>query len=217
MARSVKALGNTKIIITLYHEPENDVSGGAFGCPPTTYKGHAGTPAQYVAMWANVQSRFAALGVTNVVWSMDYIGYSRWNCMVDDLWPGNSRVDWVLWDPYESSSQTFSDSVSGFYDELTSLSDATHDYLALPWGLGEFGDNSSSNANQESFYSSVGQTLESGQFPKLKMLVLWDSGSYRVAYNAAGAKDPTELANLAVLSRDPMIAAGRASAAAGVK
>lgn len=215
MAKSVKALGTIKIMMTIFHEPENDVGSGATACPSSIYLGSAGTPTQYRAMWANVEARFAALGVTNVVWSMNYMGYSRWNCMLDDLWPGNSLVDWILWDPYATTATDFSQSAGAFYQELTTLSDATHNYLSKPWGLAEFGDGSSSDANQENFYSTVAQSLDSNQFPRLKLLSLFDAGAYRVAYDEAGTLDSKELADLKVLSQDPAIVAGRASVAGG--
>jgi hypothetical protein len=219
MARSIKALGSTKILMTIFHEPENDVSGGASGCPSTIYKGSAGTPAEYRAMWANVESRFNALGVNNVVWVMNYMGYSGWQCMVNDLWPGNSRVDWVLWDPYSSDNLDFSQTVRTFYNELTSMSDSSHNYLSKAWGLGEFGDRSTSDANQEQFYSTVAQALNEKEFPKLKLLTLFDSvgntGDYRVAYNAQGDWDPKEIADLQVLSQDASVVEGREAVAAG--
>jgi hypothetical protein len=218
MAESIKALGSTKILLTVFHEPENDVSGGAAGCPSTIYKGGAGTPADYRAMWANVEARFAALDVTNVVWTMNYMGYSGWSCMIDDLWPGNSLVDWILWDPYSSDNLDFSQTVGTFYNELTSMSDPTHDYLSKPWGLGEFGNRSTSAANQDQFYSTVAQSLNENQFPKLKLLTFFDAigntGDYRVAYNQ-GVWDPKEIADLQVLSQDPSIVAGRESVAGG--
>jgi hypothetical protein len=157
--------------------------------------------------------------VTNVVWSMNYMGYSVWNCMVDDLWPGNSLVDWVLWDPYQTTNLGFAPSVTSFYGELTSLSDASHDYLSKPWGLAEFGDNSSVDSNQEQFYSTVAKSLDSNQFPKLKLISVYDAlgtgGDYRVAFDEAGTPDSKELANFALLSNDPLIVAGRASVTGG--
>jgi hypothetical protein len=218
MANSVKALGSTKILLTIFHEPENDVSGGASGCPSTIYKGSAGTPAEYRAMWANVEARFAALNVTNVVWTMNYMGYSGWQCMVDDLWPGNSLVDWILWDPYSSDNLTFSQTVETFYNELTTMSDASHDYLSKAWGLGEFGDRSTSTANQDQFFSTVAQSLNDNEFPKLKLLTMFDAqgntGDYRVAYNQ-GVWDPTKIADLKVLYQDASIVGGRESVAGG--
>jgi hypothetical protein len=128
MAKSIKALGSKKIFLTIFHEPENDVTSGASGC--TTYKGSAGTPDQYRAMWRNVRNRFDAIGVTNVVWVMNYMGWQGWNCMVDDLWPGNDLVDWIIWDPYGDDKLNFQTSVAPFYNFLTANSDATHDYLS---------------------------------------------------------------------------------------
>jgi hypothetical protein len=219
MANSIKALGSTKVMLTVFHEPENDVSSGASSCPSTIYKGTAGTPADYRAMWANVEARFNALGVTNVVWVMNYMGFSGWNCMVDDLWPGNNLVDWVLWDPYMSDGHTFGSTMGSFYNTLTSMSDATHDFASKPWGLGEFGDRYTTDAGQESFWASVAQTLDAGTFPKLKLLTFFDavgtSGDYRVAYNPEGAWDAGELSNLQVLSNDANVVAGRASITAG--
>lgn len=219
MAESIKALGNHKIFLSIFHEPENDVSGGASGCPSTIYKGTAGTPADYQAMWANVESRFAALDVTNVVWTMIYMGFTGWDCMIDDLWPGNSLVDWVLWDPYASNNEDYVQAVSPFYNELTNLSDSSHNYLSKPWGLGEFGDRNTSDANQEDFYTTVAQSLDSNQFPKMKLLELYDAvgstGDYRVAYDEAGNWDQLEVDDLEVLSSDPSIVGGRVSIADG--
>jgi hypothetical protein len=155
------------------------------------------------------------------VWAMNYIGYGRWNCMVNDLWPGNNLVDWVLWDPYAGTNSSFDQSVSVFYNELTSLSDPDHDYLSKPWGLGEFGTNSRSDASQETFYSGVAQSLAANTFPKLKLLTLFDHAApgfdFRVAYNYAGHFDQAELDDLTVLSQSPSIVAGRESIAGGVQ
>jgi hypothetical protein len=219
MARSVKALGRTKILMTIYHEPEKAVSGGASNCPSTIYQGSGGSPAQYRAMWANVEARFAALRVTNVVWAIDFTGYYRWNCMLDDLWPGNSLVNWVLWDPYMTNHSDFSQSVGSMYNTLTSLSDSTHNYLSKPWGLGEFGDLNTSDAVQNSFYSTVKQALDTHEFPKLKLLTLYDSkghlGDSRVAYDESGHWDSAEIANLSTLAHDPVVDGGRNSVDGG--
>jgi len=61
IAASIKSLGDTKIFLTLHHEPERDVSGGLTDCtisPP----GSVGTPDEYRAMWRNVRARFDAQG-----------------------------------------------------------------------------------------------------------------------------------------------------------
>jgi hypothetical protein len=219
MARSVKALGTTKIMMTLHHEPEIAVSGGAAGCPSTIYKGSAGTPAQYRAMWSNVEARFAALGVTNVVWAIDFVGWKGWECLIDQMWPGNSLIDWVLWDPYEPDKADFSVAVSDFYNILTTLSDATHDYLSKPWGLAEFGDLNTSDAVQNAFYSTIAQALNTNEFPKLKLLTAWNSvghlGNSEIDYDMSGKYDAAELANFDALGRNPLIVEGRESVDGG--
>lgn len=219
MARSIKKLGSTKILLTIYHEPELSVSGGASGCPSSAYKGSAGTPAQYRAMWAHVEAVFAAHHVANVVWAVDYTGYPTFNCMIDDLWPGNTLVDWVLWDPYMSDNYGFQSSVGALYSWLSDTSSPDHDYLAKPWGLGEFGELAKSTATQNGFYSSVKAALDSGEFAKLKLLLAFDNRSHlgdsRVAYNAAGRFDSAELANFATLDQDPLVVEGRESVNGG--
>jgi hypothetical protein len=216
MAKSIKSLGNHKIMLSVYHEPENDVSGGASGCASSAYKGNSGTPAQYRAMWANVENRFNALGVTNVVWSMNYMGFGNWNCMVDDLWPGNSLVDWVLWDPYGRDGGTFSGSVGSFYNSLTAMSDSTHNYLSKPWGLGEFATNAHLESDRKAYYSNMKSTLDSNLFPKLKLLEVWDTfagpgSDYRVAYTYDDKPSPSELNAFKAVAADPTIASGRVS------
>jgi hypothetical protein len=219
MARSVKALAPVKIMMTIYHEGENNVSGGASGCPSSIYKGTSGTPAQYREMWSNVESRFAADGVTNVVWAIDFTGYVTWNCMVDDLWPGNSLVDWVMWDPYMTDSRDFSESVGSLYSWLTQTSNSAHDYLSKPWGIAEFGDLNDSDARQNTFYTTVAASLDANQFPKLKLLTLYDAignlGDSRVAYDEQGDRDNREVADLRTLSSDPIVIEGQESVDGG--
>ena len=100
MARSIKALDTTKMMLTIYHEPEsNIIAGGSPSCPTQSLKGSSGSTADYVNMWHNVRDRFDALGVHNVVWVMNYMGYVTWHCLTKDIWPGNDYVDWVMWIP----------------------------------------------------------------------------------------------------------------------
>jgi hypothetical protein len=216
MAQSIKSLGSTKIFLTIYHEPENDVTSDP-NCPNLKYKGSAGTPTDYRAMWANVESRFAALGVTNVVWDMNYMNYSAWDCLVNDLWPGNSLVDWVMFESYSDNNSTFSSTTSHFYNLLTAQSDASHNYLSKPWGIGEFGTWATTPSVRDTYYSGVKSALDSNEFPKLKLLSIFDSpgvgGDCRVAYSASGTPDAASLSNFMTLVKDPSIAEGDQAAA----
>ena len=88
-------------MLTIYHEPEGNISaGGSPSCPTQSFKGSSGSTADYVNMWHHIRDRFDALGVDNVVWVMNYMGYVTWHCVTKDMWPGNDYVDWVMWDPY---------------------------------------------------------------------------------------------------------------------
>lgn len=173
MARDIKALGSKKIFLTIYHEPENNVSSGASGC--TQYKGADGTPSEYREMWRTVHARFDALDVNNVVWVMNYMGFARWDCMVDDLWPGDSLVDWVTYDPYGNQNQGFNESVGRFYGYLEAHSDSTHDYTSKPWGLAEFGVDNTNDATKNEFYREAKRSVESDRFPRLKLYMTFDS------------------------------------------
>lgn len=210
MANSIKALGSSKIFLTIFHEPENDVSGGASNCPGMTYRGTAGTPADYRAMWANVESRFAADGVSNVVWDMNYMNYVGWDCLVNDLWPGNALVDWVFFESYSPSGSTFAQQTGRFYNLLANHSDPAHDYLSKPWGVGEFGTRATSGSEQLAYYAGIKQALDTNQFPRLKLLSAFDAigpaGDYRIAYDANGLSSPAEVDAFHALADDPLIA-----------
>lgn len=193
MANSLKSVAPHKVMFTVYHEPENDVSGGASGCN-VKYVGSAGTPAEYRAMWANVRKRFDAKGVNNVVWVMNYMGFSNWDCLVPQLWPGNSRVDWVMWDPY-SVKESFNSTVGRFYNYLKSNSNSSHNYASKPWGLAEW--QTWQNTTQPftySYYDQAKAAVEKKTFPNLKAYVVFDYADVeRIAYDSKGKYDATEV------------------------
>ncbi len=210
MANSIKALGSTKIMLTLHHEPENDISpGGEPSCPTTTFVGSSGATADYVNMWHNVRARFNALGVSNVVWVMNYMGWKAWNCVVKPLWPGNEYVDWVMWDPYPKTA-TWTAFVNLFYNFMLANSDATHDFLSKPWGLAEFGYVGSSQTAAYAMYDEARRNLQNGVYPRIKAYVVWDnhtSSSHddRVGYSETGVKDATEQAHYNAFVNDPLL------------
>jgi chitodextrinase len=218
MANSVESLGSTKIFMTLYHEPENDVSpGGDPNCPNVTYKGTAGTVADYRNMWAYVENRFAADGVTNVVWVMDYMNYSPWDCLEYDLYPGDNLIDWIVFDTYGTNTiPTYNASVSHFYNLLTTESGAAgsnHDFLSKPWGQAEWGVTESTTAQEEAFYDDAKTSLDNNTYPNLEMYLIYDSQSQasgsgtnrRVGYDDNGTVDPTKGAHYYAFANDPKI------------
>ena len=63
-------------MLDVHHEPENDISPGGYPELPEPHV-HRRPPAPSSTtsgMWRNVRARFNALGVTNVVWVMNYLG-----------------------------------------------------------------------------------------------------------------------------------------------
>ena len=218
MAVSIKTVAPHKIMLVVAHEPENDVSSGT-GCPTKSPTG-AGSPADYRAMWSNVRRRFAARGVTNVVWVMNYMGYKRWDCLVAALWPGNGLVDWVMMDAYGTRAQLLvDDSVGRFYRLLQRTSDARHNYASKPWGLGEFAIHGVTQAQAYAYWDSVRRAVHNATYPKLRAYVPFDSeggqGDNRVAYGVNGAVDPLEQAHYFAFARDPAFTRGAATVPAG--
>lgn len=180
MANSIKSVAPKKIMLSIYHEPEDNVSVGTAGSGCTT-KGSAGSPTDYVNMWHNVRARFDALGVTNVVWNMNYMGYSGWNCLVNQMWPGNNYVDWLTWDPYAGGTQSFAASVQPFYNFLTSNSNASHDYLSKVWGFSEMGYWNQSGTSTETqapiYWQQVKAAIQNNTFPKVKLYSAFDTNA----------------------------------------
>lgn len=197
MAESIQALGSTKIFLALYHEPEKDVSGTPAGCTAAG-TGTAGTTDDYRAMWRNVRARFDALGVTNVVWVMNYMSYAPYRCMDADLWPGNDLVDWVAFDNYGSGAQpNFVTNVGSMYDFLNSTSDADHDYAAKPYALAEWGIRGANVTPQQTYdYSDEAKAAVEGDvFPNIRAYLVFDNkgsdgNENRVSYQNGGVYDP---------------------------
>lgn len=200
MADSILSVSPKKLILTVHHEPENDVTGGADGCASNIYNGSIGTPTEYRNMWINVQNRFAAKGVTNVVWAMTYMGFSKWDCMLDDLWPGDDRVDWLIWEPYYGTNEQFAAATAITYNKFASLSAPGNNYLSKPWGFGEWASwHPSTNPPQPvvyQLYDDARTSLNANTFPNLKMLIYYDTvgpaHDDRLEYTHSGVPDPTE-------------------------
>ena len=209
-AASIKSIAPHKIFLTIWHEPENDVSPGTSNC--SGLKGSAGSPAQYKAMWQNVENRFAADGVTNVVWVMNYMGYAQWDCLVPQLWPGNNLVNWVTYDSYSTStSSTWANTIGRMYGVLTNDSNNTTNFLSKPWGLAEFGDCTTANqAHVYQYYAEAKAALDANLYPNIKMYMVYDSNGNNAGmgcltdYSKAGIYDPTEQADFNAFADDPI-------------
>ncbi len=210
-ADNIKAIAPKKIMLIIYHEPENDVSGGTNNCPSNGYASSAssGTPAEYRAMWQNVRNRFDAKGVNNVVWVMNYMGFNRYDCMVKDLWPGNHLVDWVMWNPYFWGNHTWQSEVSRFYNFLNSNSTSTHDFKSKPYGFAEWGSWYDTQAPAYKLYDDAKLHLNLNTFPNLKLISIFDAigtQDSRIKYSGTtGNVDEEEQLRYRNFVNDPLL------------
>ena len=206
VAASIKSIAPHKVFMTLWWEPQNDISSDPGGNCYLNPQATGGTPAQYIAMWRNVENRFRAAGVTNVVWAMDYQAppNGRYDCLVPLLWPGNSLVDWVTYDSYSRNGHaTWDNTVGRFYHVLETDSSPSVDFNSKPWGLGEFGTCANANtAAANDFYLQAKSAFEAGTYPKLKMYLVYASTGGQKAgpgclsnYNSFGQPDSAKQAN----------------------
>ena len=202
-ADNIRSVAPHQVFLTVWHEPQNDVVQGTSSCDHL--KGSAGSPAQYVAMWHNVESIFHQEGVTNVVWDMDYMGssgqYGQWNCLVPQLWPGNDMVDWVTWDTY-SRGLTWDQTASDFYHLLEADDSATMNVDSKAWGIGEFGTckQPTTGITAAQYFDSVRTAVTANTYPRIKMyLVFADTGNDSgpgclTDYDTNGQQDPAKQA-----------------------
>ena len=175
MADSIDSIPQ-KVMLTVAHEPEDNLSpdGADASCPTAPKTDSRGTPTDYVAMWHHIRERFDAKGIDNVVWVMNYMGYSKYFGCAERLWPGNAYVDWVMWDPYPDT-HSYTETVGGFYDYLSAHGDDEHDYLSKPWGLAEWGYVGTDQQAAYAMYAEAKAALHANTFPKLRAYLIWDN------------------------------------------
>lgn len=208
-AENIKSIAPKKLFLTIHHEPENDVSRDA-ECD-TKGEAKAGSAKEYRAMWHNVRERFDAKGVDNVVWVMDYMNYSRWDCLVPKVYPGDDYVDWVMFNAYgRDGKDDFATNTGRFYELLTEMSSPEMDVLSKPWGIVEWGIKDSSQKQARAYYDQAAKTLDKNQFPKLSAYMIFDSpgthedGGLRVGYDDKGRADPKEQEHYTAFANNPV-------------
>lgn len=203
MATSIKKVAPHKVFLVIQAEPERSVSANNPGLTCALRPGAtSGSEADYVAMWHNVRARFDRLHVRNVVWVMDYEGYSKFDpCMTNALYPGDRYVDWVAWDPYDPGTGWVA-ATNYFYNTLVSLTDRKHRYTSKPWMLAEFGvEGKAGQPHAYQYYADAKAALDSNTYPRLHAYVVFDAiGSLYTQVEYGGASkatlvlDPTEQA-----------------------
>jgi chitodextrinase len=212
VADAFESVAPKKVFLTLSHEPENDVSSGHCTTPRSGARG--GSPADYRAMWRNVHDRFEARGVDNVVWVMDYMNWTPWDCLVDDVYPGDDLVDWIMFNGYGGPAYpNYERNVGHFYDLLTSMSTAQHDFRSKPWGIVEWSVRNSTETQGVSYFNQARTALEANRFPKLQAYIAYDmqgadGNENRVAYTGSGAYSQAKMNAYSAFANSPVFSAG---------
>ena len=170
VANSIKAYPH-KIMLAIAHEPENDMKLSA---------GSGKTPEDYVAMYRYVANRLRALGVRNVVYVWNMMGFSGWGSYYDRLYPGHDVVDWIAWDAYGHSAQsTFNEYMNrpapsknwpGMYVW------ATKKAPGKPLMLGEWAYDIKGQPNAPQIVKTAASVLKNN-FPMIKAMVYWNSAT----------------------------------------
>ena len=194
-AAYLKSHFNLPFYLTIWHEPENDVNATA---------GSGMTVADYQAMYRHVILRLRADGADKFVSVMNYMGFGKWDTMLNGLYPGDDVVDWIAYDPYQTnnasgaSGHDFADMVNRPYQTSPGFYTwATTTHPSKPVMLGEWGGlyNPANPTGQADFFHSV--TTEINSFPALKALVYFDIDTKYHNINGMGTtpnSSPTSLA-----------------------
>ncbi len=193
-AAYIKSHYTKRFFLAVHHEPENEIKPAA---------GSGYTAADYAAMYRHVVLRLKADGVTNVVFVMNYMGYSKWceQSWFNDLYPGNDVVDWIAYDPYSTAAGTFATMAdgkdgtrwAGFYKWATTV------HPDKPLMLGEWGVTETSDVNAKANFFKNMPTLEKS-YPGIKALVYWNSGGYPTRIDST----PQSLAAFKALAQNPI-------------
>src|SRR5664279_343327 len=142
---------------------------------PEALIGVSGTAAEYVTAWRHIHDRFAADGVTNVVWDAVFMGVTSDNLIAKfrALYPGDSYVDWIAWDPNNRNAPwaSFADAVRPFYDWLMDNGYGSKPFMLAEYGVVEDPANAQAKAN---WFTAEAVSLTDGEFPNLKVVSYFD-------------------------------------------
>jgi hypothetical protein len=193
-AAYLKSHFTTKFFLSVHHEPENEVV-------PTAGSGY--TAVDYAAMYRHVVLRLKADGVTNAVFVMDYMGYSKWGeqSWFNSLYPGDDVVDWIAYDPYSTANGSFASMVNatdgtkwaGFYTWATTV------HPGKPLMLAEWGVTETTDPNAKANFFNTMPASEKA-FPAIKALLYWNASGYPTRIDSS----PQSLSAFQQLAKNPL-------------
>ena len=135
------------------------------------------TPADYVAAYRHLWQRFHDLGADHVVWVWTITGYLGSDALFPALYPGDSYVGWIAFDPYNyfgchriSTWSDFEQTVRPGYAWLRA-----HVSASKPMMLAEYGTavDPAHPAAQRTWFEQIPAALRT--MPDIKAVVQWDS------------------------------------------
>jgi len=181
-ASEVGSLAPAQVMVCVGHEPDGHMEGGAVKTDVF------GTADEYKAMWRNFVDKFTQMGVTNVVWVMDYsrgIHKEHGFKSVVQLWPGDDIIGWVFFNcfgchPSHKKRFHYTTIVSGIIDKLTEASGPGHDFLSKPWGIGahapkdKCGDGTPMTTEDRVLhFKQIAESMNDPKFEKIKAYVYY--------------------------------------------
>ena len=181
MAASLKSLAPHKVMLVIWHEPENDVTPGTAAC--TVPRGTSGSPSDYVKMWHYTVDRLRADGVSNAVYVQYFQNYKPLTCNnINELYAGDNYVDWIMFDTYTlggtwGNSLSWTTQVNNFYSFLRSNSTSTHNYVSKPWGISEMGICNEGLANAQAWYDDASTAIKNNTFPNVRAILAYDDNN----------------------------------------
>jgi len=197
VAAKVKAT-SYKFIVDIDPETDDrpDIGGTA------KIRAAAGTRAEYVAAYRHIVDRFRAKGVSNILWGWTMSGWTAsdpskaWS--LQQLWPGSSYVNVIMWDPYNHSAsnwRSFGQMIAPFYNAIRGglLDPVDANAKKLPLGLGEYG--CIADPRRPDWFKAIPSQAKA--YPALVSLGYFNSGSW-----AALGTDSTSIAAYGTAGKD---------------
>jgi hypothetical protein len=162
VAARVRSFG-TQVFFSFNQEPEQELEKGTQV---------AGTARDYAAAYRHIHDVFERVGASNVVWLWWTMGCMCHTGWYHDLYPGDSYVDWIGYDPYDfntchsAPAKTPAQTVLPFVNWLASNGLGA----GKPLMLSEFGSNGTA---QGAWYRDMAQVIKAT--PRIKAIVSFNS------------------------------------------
>lgn len=161
-AQSIAAYGWPIFVRYMWDMNLSELALSRSACYDRSTDGFSGyfSPTEFIAAWQHIRQIFTQEGAVNAVWLWSV---SDGGNPIGPYYPGNSQVDWVGMDVYDSTGAAFGPTFSTMYNVL-----ATYN---KPIMISETG---AAASIQPTFFSQAAPTLQT-EFPLVKGFVYYDA------------------------------------------